>query len=79
MAGEFGSLDTLMTADLSGLQAAKAELQKRNVKHRAKGEPVEAVPLEGVGVEIIDSLHGFLAEPNNRDAPGSMCLTVSTR
>ena len=66
LAAEFGGLDALMAADLPALQAAKAELQKRNVKRRAKGEPLEPVPLEGIGVEIIDSLQRFLAEPNNR-------------
>lgn len=66
LAQEYGDLQPLMDEDWDTLQARKQAVQKENVKRRGRSEPLEPVPLEGIGVEIIDSLRSFLAESHNR-------------
>jgi DNA ligase (NAD+) len=41
---------------------------KENARRRARGEPPQPVPLEGVGPEIVASISNFLAEAHNRQA-----------
>lgn len=67
LARHFGSLQSLMQADWSTLALEKAEIQKRNARARSRAEPIVSVPLEGVGIEIMQSLQAFLAEGHNRD------------
>ncbi len=77
LAGAYrGDLDALMNEDWDSLTARKAALQKEHARANARrrapdnqGEPVplEPVPLEGIGPEIIDSLKKFFAEPHNRE------------
>ena len=68
LAATFGSLDQLVAAPWEAILAEKVRIQKDNAKRRPKGEPLEAVPLEGVGPEIIASVARFLAEDHNRAA-----------
>jgi len=67
LARHFGSLQALLQTEWSALAIAKSEIQKRNTRARARGEPLLAVPLEGVGLEIMQSLQAFLAEAHNRE------------
>lgn len=66
LAAEYRSLPRLLDEDWPAVQARKTEIQKRNIRARGKGEPLEAVPLEGIGTEIIESLRQFFSEENNR-------------
>ena len=66
LAAEYRSLPRLLDEDWPAVQARKAEIQKRNTRARGKGEPLEPVPLEGIGIEIIESLRQFFSEENNR-------------
>lgn len=67
LARHFGSLQAVLEADFAQLALDKAEIQKRNTRARTRGEPLEPVPLEGVGVEIMQSVQAFFAEVHNRE------------
>jgi DNA ligase (NAD+) len=59
----FGSLDAVaaISADQwNTLLEQKAQIQKDNQRKRTKGEPLELVPLEGIGERIIQSLRDAL-------------------
>ncbi|MFT4102325.1 MAG: NAD-dependent DNA ligase LigA [Burkholderiaceae bacterium] len=66
LAGEYPDLRALLDEDWAALLERKLQVQKANARRRTKGEPLEPVPLEGIGPEIVDSLSSFFAEPNNR-------------
>ncbi len=68
IAGEFGSLDAVLQANWEELLARKAAVMKDNAKARGRNEPLQPVPLEGVGPEIVASISNFLAEEHNREA-----------
>jgi DNA ligase (NAD+) len=72
IAGEFGSLDAFLQADWAELLARKAAVMKENAKARGRGEPLQPVPLEGIGPEIVASISNFLAEEHNREAIASL-------
>ena len=67
LAQRYQDPDALMREDWSALAEAKVAVQKDNARRRARGEPLEPVPLEGVGPEIVASLQRFFAEPHNRE------------
>jgi DNA ligase (NAD+) len=67
LARHFGSLDALLEADWDQLAETKALIQKHNTRARARGEALQSVPLEGVGIEIMQSVRSFLAEAHNRE------------
>ena len=67
LAQRYRDTDALMHVDWSALAEAKAAVQKDNARRRARGEPLEPVPLEGIGPEIVASLQRFFAEPHNRE------------
>ena len=67
LARHFGSLDALMSADWAALAADKEAIRKDNVQRKKRGEPLEPVPLEGIGPELAESLDKFLREPHNRE------------
>lgn len=66
LADDFGNLDALLDADWAALVEAKTALQKTNAQRRTRGEPLDPVPLEGIGVEIMEAVSDFAAEPRNR-------------
>ena len=66
LAADYGDLGQLMAEDWPAVQQRKAEIQKENARRRTRGEALAPVPLEGIGTEIIDSVHRFFAEPHNR-------------
>ncbi len=72
LAREFGRLDALLDADWSALVEHKRALQKENASRRSKGEDAMPVPLDGIGVEIMQSVALFAAEPHNREAIARM-------
>ena len=72
LAGQFGSLDAVLQADWESLLAQKATVMKENTRRRTRGEPLQPVPLEGIGPEIVASISNFLAEEHNRQAIASL-------
>ncbi len=66
LAQHYPDPEALVREDWAALVQAKAQVQKENARRRGRGEPLEPVPLEGVGPEIVASLQRFFAEPHNR-------------
>jgi DNA ligase (NAD+) len=66
LARHFGSLESLAKADWPKLAADKEAVRKDNAQRKKRGEPLEPVPLEGIGPELMDSIGKFLHEPHNR-------------
>ena len=67
LARHFSTLEELLTADWDGLIAEKEQMQKENVKRRAKGVEIEDPLLSGVGPEIMRSVANFLGQTHNRE------------
>ncbi|MEX2199449.1 MAG: NAD-dependent DNA ligase LigA [Burkholderiales bacterium] len=67
LARHFGALPALLEADWDRIAAEKEAARKENAKRKRRGEPPVPVPLEGIGPEIMESVHQFLHEPHNRD------------
>jgi DNA ligase (NAD+) len=67
LARHFGSLDALLEADWDRLAAEKEVVRKDNAKRKRRGEAPAPAPLEGIGPEIMDSVHRFIQETHNRD------------
>ena len=65
LARHFGSLQSMLEADWPALAAEKETLRKENAKRKRKNEPPLAVPLEGIGPEIMESVGKFVHEPHN--------------
>jgi DNA ligase (NAD+) len=66
LARHFGSLPSVLAADWPALAEEKEAIRKENAKRKRKGEAPLAVPLEGIGPEIMDSIGKFVREPHNR-------------
>jgi DNA ligase (NAD+) len=66
LARHFGSLNALLDAGWSALAAEKESIRKENARRKRKGEDALAVPLEGIGPEIMESIEKFVHEPHNR-------------
>lgn len=66
LATRYSTVDELAAEDFDSLLEAKAEVQKENAKRRNRDEALEAVPLEGLGLEIFASLGRFVSEAHNR-------------
>ena len=67
LARHFDSLEALAHADWATLAADKEAVRKQNAQRKKRGEPLQSVPLEGIGPELMDSLQKFLHEPHNRE------------
>ena len=65
LARHFGSLKVMLKADWAALAAEKETLRKENAKRKRKNEVMLAVPLEGIGPEIMESVDKFVHEPHN--------------
>jgi DNA ligase (NAD+) len=78
----FGTLEGILAADWEAIAAEKETLRKENAKRRKRGEEPAAVPLEGIGPEIMESLEKFLHERHNRKViealRGRMSFEAST-
>ena len=66
LARHFRSFQALLEAEWSTLAADKEAVRKQNTALKRRGEPLLAVPLEGIGPELMESLQQFLHEPHNR-------------
>ncbi|MDH3320009.1 MAG: NAD-dependent DNA ligase LigA [Betaproteobacteria bacterium] len=67
LARHFGSLEEFLQADWEQLARDKESVRKDNAKRKRRGEALEAVPLEGIGPEIMESVRQFLEERHNRE------------
>ncbi len=67
LARHFGSLEALLAADWANAAADKEAVRKQNAQRRKRGEAALAVPLEGIGPELMNSIEKFLHEPHNRE------------
>ena len=67
LAGHFGSLEGVMSADWEAITEQKKAVQKDNASRKKRGEEPLPLPLEGVGPEVMDAVSRFFAEPHNRD------------
>ena len=67
LARHFGTLQAFRNADWPSLAADKEAVRKDNAGRKKRGEPLQPVPLEGIGPELTDSIQKFLHEPHNRD------------
>jgi DNA ligase (NAD+) len=67
IARHFGSLEAMLDADWQALAAEKEAARKENVRRKRKNETPLAVPLEGIGPEIMESIDKFVHEPHNRE------------
>ncbi|MGE5638687.1 MAG: NAD-dependent DNA ligase LigA [Clostridia bacterium] len=65
LAREFPSVPGLREADWPKLAADKESVRKQNAQRKKSGEPPLAVPLEGIGPELMESIGKFLHEPHN--------------
>ncbi len=65
LADEYGSIGSMLTEDWALRQIQKQVIVKENVRRRKNAEPLQAVPLEGVGPEITESLGHFFSEAGN--------------
>ena len=72
IAAQFGSLDAVLQANWEALLQEKAMIMKENAKRRTRAEALQAVPLEGIGPEIVASISSFFAEAHNREAITSL-------
>jgi DNA ligase (NAD+) len=77
LARQFGGLEPLLGADWATLAAEKETIRKENTRRKKKGEPLQAVPLEGIGPELMESIEKFLREPHNREVIGRLTGVVS--
>jgi DNA ligase (NAD+) len=66
LARHFGALDAFLQADWPRAAADKEAIRKQNAQLKKRGEPLVAVPLEGIGPELMESISKFLNEPHNR-------------
>jgi DNA ligase (NAD+) len=66
LARHFGGLQPLLDADWAALAGEKEAIRKENARRKRKGEAPLAVPLEGIGPEIMESVDKFVHEPHNR-------------
>ncbi len=66
LARHFGSLNALLSADWTRIAGEKETARKENARRKRRGAMLLPVPLEGIGPELMDSLHKFLHEPHNR-------------
>jgi DNA ligase (NAD+) len=67
LARHFGSLEAFLEADWATAAADKEAARKDNAQRKKRGEPLQPVPLEGIGPELMDSMEKFLHERHNRD------------
>jgi DNA ligase (NAD+) len=77
LARHFGSLEALLGAEWATLATEKETIRKENTRRKKKSEPLQAVPLEGIGPELMESIEKFMREPHNRDVIGRLTGIVS--
>jgi DNA ligase (NAD+) len=79
LARHFGSVEALVEADWPKLAADKEAVRKDNAQRKKRGESALAVPLEGIGPELMDSIQKFMREPHNRQVLARLLAAVQVR
>jgi DNA ligase (NAD+) len=79
LARHFGGLEALLAADWQALGEEKESMRRENARRKRKGERPVAVPLEGIGPEIMESVDKFLHEEHNREVIGRLSRAVEPR
>jgi DNA ligase (NAD+) len=79
LARHFGTLDALLSADWNALAEEKERARKDNAKRKRKGEDALAVPLEGIGPEVMESVDKFVHEPHNRDVIDRLANAIDVK
>lgn len=79
LARHFGTLDALLQGDWSALAEEKERVRKDNAKRKRKGEEALAVPLEGIGPEVMESVDKFVHEPHNRDVIDRLARAIDVK
>jgi DNA ligase (NAD+) len=79
LARYFGTLEALLQADWAALAADKERLRKENARRKRKGEEALAVPLEGIGPEVMESVEKFVREPHNREVIDRLARAVEVK
>jgi DNA ligase (NAD+) len=72
LARHFGTLEAFLEADWAKAAADKEAIRKQNAQLKKRGEHLLAVPLEGIGPELMESIAKFLNEPHNRTVIGRL-------
>jgi DNA ligase (NAD+) len=65
LARHFDDLEAFLRADWPKAAADKEAIRKQNAQLKKRGDPLLAVPLEGIGPELMESIAKFLHEPHN--------------
>ena len=63
-------LDALLAADWASLATEKETIRKENTRRKKKGEPLQAVPLEGIGPELMESIGNSCASRTTARSSG---------
>jgi DNA ligase (NAD+) len=79
LARHFGSLKAFLEADWATAAADKEAARKDNARRKKRGEPLQPVPLEGIGPELMDSMEKFLHERHNRDVIGRLADAIDVK
>ncbi len=79
LARHFGSLEAFLEADWATAAADKEAARKDNAQRKKRGEPLQPVPLEGIGPELTDSMEKFLHERHNRDVIGRLAEAIDVK
>jgi DNA ligase (NAD+) len=79
LARHFGGLEALLAADWQALEEEKESMRRENARRKRKGERTVAVPLEGIGPEIMESVDKFVHEEHNREVIGRLARAVEPR
>jgi DNA ligase (NAD+) len=77
LARHFGSLQGLLDADWAKAAADKEAIRKQNAQRKKRGEEPVAVPLEGIGPEIMDSIGKFIRESHNREVIARLSTEIA--
>ncbi len=59
----YGSISAIAQVQWEQVLERKASIQKENQKRRSRQEPLQAVPLDGIGEQIVLSIQAFFANP----------------
>ena len=79
LARHFGSVKALAEADWARLAADKEAVRKENAQRKKRAEQALAVPLEGIGPELMESIQKFMREPHNQDVIGRLTAHLELR
>ncbi len=79
LARHFGALEGFLSADWPKVAADKEAIRKQNAQRKKRGEELLAVPLEGIGPEIMESIDKFVQESHNREVINRLSKEIKLR